>query len=95
MNIYIFFAAMVSFGFAQDWLTAHHERRSFPLTLVPLSHHEVSLSKGLQLRLRRIGLTGAYLTGGAVSTAVAKRRAFGGRTIAIVKADTASRAIIV
>jgi hypothetical protein len=28
MNINISFAAMVSFGFAQDWLTAHHERSS-------------------------------------------------------------------
>jgi hypothetical protein len=43
---YIFFAAMVPFGFAQDWLTAHPEWHSSPLTL--------SLSKGLQLRLRRI-----------------------------------------
>jgi hypothetical protein len=33
MNINISFAAMVSFGFAQDWLTAHPERHSFPLTM--------------------------------------------------------------
>ncbi len=46
MNINISFAAMVPFGFAQDRLNTHHERHSFPLTL--------SLSKGLQLRLRRI-----------------------------------------
>ncbi len=45
MNINISFAAVVSFGFAQDRLTTHHERHAFPLTL--------SLSKGLQLRLRR------------------------------------------
>ncbi len=50
MNINISFAAMVSFGFAQDRLTTHHERHAFPLTL--------SLSKGLQLKLRRITFSG-------------------------------------
>ncbi len=73
MNINISFAAVVSFGFAQGRLTAQGKWHAFPLTL--------SLSKGLQLRLRRTVTPVPHFPPYGFASKVILESASGGRRI--------------